>query len=221
MLPGFKRRMQWFLDNKPDLREHIRIVDVPGKGTRRLLSIVNCDHLGSVLRYMLDESEFLSPYGVRALSRVHRDAPFMLEANAMSHRVDYEPAESSSGLFGGNSNWRGPIWFPVNFLLIESAEIPSLSRRHLPSRISLRLRPEEEPLGGIGGTLPPAFTHFPARWQRAPSGIRRSRENPDRSFLARPCSVPRIFSRRYRRRPGRQSSDRLDRPCREINRAKR
>ncbi len=122
MLPGFKRRMQWFLDNKPDLRQHIRTVEVPGKGTRRLLSIVNCDHLGSVLRYMLDESEFLSPYGIRALSRVHRDAPFMLEANGMSHRVDYEPAESSSGLFGGNSNWRGPIWFPVNFLLIESLQ---------------------------------------------------------------------------------------------------
>jgi len=122
MLPGFKRRMQWFLDNKPDLREHIRIVELPGKGTRRLLSIVNCERLGSVLRYMLDESEFLSPYGIRALSRVHRDSPFMLEANGMSHRVDYEPAESSSGLFGGNSNWRGPIWFPVNFLLIESLQ---------------------------------------------------------------------------------------------------
>jgi len=122
MLPGFKRRMQWFLDNKPDLREHIRIAEVPGKGTRRLLSIVDCERLGSVLRYMLDESEFLSPYGIRALSRVHRDSPFMLEANGMSHRVDYEPGESSSGLFGGNSNWRGPIWFPVNFLLIESLQ---------------------------------------------------------------------------------------------------
>ena len=120
-LPGFKRRMQWFIDNKPELREHICEVDTP-EGTRRLLSIVNAERLPKVLRYMLDESEFLSEYGIRALSQVHRDHPFMLEANGMTHRVDYEPAESSTGLFGGNSNWRGPIWFPVNFLLIESLQ---------------------------------------------------------------------------------------------------
>ena len=122
MLPGFKRRMQWFIDSKPELREHIRTAEVAGGGTRYLLSIVNCDHLPKVLRYMLDESEFLSEYGIRALSRVHREKPFVLEVNGMSHRVDYEPAESSTGLFGGNSNWRGPIWFPVNFLLIESLQ---------------------------------------------------------------------------------------------------
>ncbi len=122
MLPGFKRRMQWFIDNKPELREHIRTTEVPGGGTRYLLSIVNCERLPKVLRYMLDESEFLSDYGIRAISRVHREKPFMLEANGMSHRVDYEPAESSTGLFGGNSNWRGPIWFPVNYLLIESLQ---------------------------------------------------------------------------------------------------
>ena len=122
MLPGFNRRMQWFIDNKPELREHIRTTEVPGGGTRYLLSIVNCERLPKVLRYMLDESEFLSDYGIRAISRVHREKPFMLEANGMSHRVDYEPAESSTGLFGGNSNWRGPIWFPVNYLLIESLQ---------------------------------------------------------------------------------------------------
>ena len=120
-LPGFKRRMQWFIDNKPELREHICEVET-AKGTRRLLSIVNAVRLPKVLRYMLDESEFLSEYGVRALSRVHRDCPFTLEVKGMTYRVDYEPAESSTGLFGGNSNWRGPIWFPVNFLLIESLQ---------------------------------------------------------------------------------------------------
>jgi Glycosyl hydrolase family 63 C-terminal domain len=122
MLPGFQRRMQWFIDNKPELREHIKTAQAPGGGTRYLLSIANCAQLPRVLRYMLDESEFLSEYGIRALSRFHRDNPFMLHANGMSHRVDYEPAESSTGLFGGNSNWRGPIWFPVNFLLIESLQ---------------------------------------------------------------------------------------------------
>jgi hypothetical protein len=120
-LPGFKRRMQWFIDNKPELREHICEVET-AQGTRRLLSIVNAVRLPKVLHYMLDESEFLSEYGIRALSRVHRDYPFTLEVKGMTHRVDYEPAESSTGLFGGNSNWRGPIWFPVNFLLIESLQ---------------------------------------------------------------------------------------------------
>jgi len=120
-LPEFKRRMQWFIDNKSELSEHICEVETPA-GTRTLLSIVNAERLPKVLHYMLAESEFLSAYGIRALSRVHHNRPFLLEAKGMTHRVDYEPAESSTGLFGGNSNWRGPIWFPVNFLLIESLQ---------------------------------------------------------------------------------------------------
>jgi len=92
------------------------------KGVRRLLSLVPCDRLPRVLGYMLHEAEFLSPYGIRALSRHHHEHPFIVVAGGVQHRVDYEPAESSSGLFGGNSNWRGPIWFPVNYLLIESLQ---------------------------------------------------------------------------------------------------
>lgn len=121
-LPGFKRRMQWFIDNSPEFRQHIEMIEKPGRGIRRLLSIVPCDKLPSVLRYMLDTSEFLSPYGIRALSRYHRKHPYILSVNGTQHRVDYEPAESSTGFFGGNSNWRGPIWFPVNYLLIESLQ---------------------------------------------------------------------------------------------------
>ena len=94
----------------------------PGDEERRLLSIVDQDKLRRVLKVMLDENEFLSPYGVRALSRYHHDNPYMLAVNGTVHRVDYEPAESSTGLFGGNSNWRGPIWFPVNYLIIESLQ---------------------------------------------------------------------------------------------------
>ena len=120
-LPGFKRRMQWFIDNKPVLRDHILNVETPS-GTRRLLSIVNSSHLPRVLRYMLDESEFLSEYGIRSLSQFHRKNPFILKINGTTYQVDYEPAESSTGVFGGNSNWRGPIWFPVNYLLIESLQ---------------------------------------------------------------------------------------------------
>jgi hypothetical protein len=78
--------------------------------------------LRSILKFMLDEREFLSPYGIRALSRFHRDHPYTLQINGTEHRVDYEPGECSIGLFGGNSNWRGPIWFPVNFLLVESLQ---------------------------------------------------------------------------------------------------
>lgn len=121
-LPGFKRRMQWFIDSHPDLQEHIETSTTPGKGMRRLLSLVNRGQLERVLRYFLDESEFLSPYGIRAISRFHKNHPYVLHVNGIEHRVDYEPAESSSGIFGGNSNWRGPVWFPINFLLIEALQ---------------------------------------------------------------------------------------------------
>jgi hypothetical protein len=121
-LPGFKRRMQWFIDNRPDLTGNVACMWTPGMKERRLLSIATKDQLRRILRTMLDEREFLSPYGIRALSQYHRDHPYKLSVNGAEHRVDYEPAESSTGLFGGNSNWRGPIWFPVNFLLIESLQ---------------------------------------------------------------------------------------------------
>ena len=120
-LPGFKRRMQWFIENRPDLGEHVETQSTDD-GPRRFLSLVNRQRLKRVLGYMLDENEFLSPYGIRALSRFHLDHPYKLPVNGMDYRVDYEPAESSTGLFGGNSNWRGPIWFPVNYLLIESLQ---------------------------------------------------------------------------------------------------
>ena len=121
-LPGFKRRLEWFLDNRPDLTENIACMRTHGRGERRLLSIATETQLRAILRYMLDENEFLSPYGVRALSRFHREHPYTLSVMGMEHRVDYEPGESTTGLFGGNSNWRGPIWFPVNFLLVESLQ---------------------------------------------------------------------------------------------------
>jgi hypothetical protein len=120
-LPGFKRRMQWFIENRPELSERFE-TEATEHGPRRFLSLVSRGRLTRVLHYMLDENEFFSPYGIRALSCFHRDHPYMLKADGMEYRVDYEPAESSTGLFGGNSNWRGPIWFPVNFLLIESLQ---------------------------------------------------------------------------------------------------
>jgi hypothetical protein len=121
-LPGFKRRMQWFIDNHTDVPEHIEATEKSARGVRRLLSLANRDQLRRVLGRMLDESEFLSDYGVRALSRYHLNNPYEVDVNGQINRVQYEPAESTTGLFGGNSNWRGPIWFPVNYLLIESLQ---------------------------------------------------------------------------------------------------
>src|SRR5213596_3998556 len=114
--------MQWFIDNRPEFRANLDMVTASGGGVRRLLSIVNRTQLTRVLRYMLDRDEFLSPYGIRALSRYHREHPYVLSVDGVEHRVDYEPAESGTGLFGGNSNWRGPLWFPVNYLIIESLQ---------------------------------------------------------------------------------------------------
>ncbi|HEY9696136.1 MAG TPA: glucosidase [Trichocoleus sp.] len=121
-LPAFKKRLEWFIQNRPNLRKNVACMETKGMGARRLLAIVSRDKLKSILQKMLDESEFFGGYGIRAVSRYHADNPYIFYANDMEFRVDYEPAESSSGLFGGNSNWRGPVWFPVNFLLIESLQ---------------------------------------------------------------------------------------------------
>ncbi len=122
MLPDFKMRLEWFYENRPDLTNELASIVKEGIGHRRLLSIMNHKRLVQVLARMLDETEFLSDYGIRAVSRYHKDQPYILEAGGTIHRVDYEPAESSTALFGGNSNWRGPIWMPVNYLLIEALQ---------------------------------------------------------------------------------------------------
>ncbi|HWA08278.1 MAG TPA: hypothetical protein VG838_02310 [Opitutaceae bacterium] len=120
-LPGFAKRTRWFLENRRDLAAQISHLAPGGRG-RYLLAIPSRERLERVLRYVLDEAEFLSAHGVRSLSRAYRDRPFVLQAEGMEWRVDYVPGESDSGLFGGNSNWRGPVWFPVNYLLIEALE---------------------------------------------------------------------------------------------------
>ena len=121
-LPGFARRMQWFLDHRPSVKEHLDMSQKTEKGSRLLLAIANRERLERVLRYIFDENEFLSPYGIRSLSKYHQSHPFALTYDGHQNFVDYEPAESTTSLFGGNSNWRGPIWFPLNFLLIEALQ---------------------------------------------------------------------------------------------------
>jgi hypothetical protein len=123
-LPDFKRRLFWFFENRIYLRDsgNVACAKAPGGHSRRLLSIVNRDRLIRVLKPMLDENEFLSEFGIRSVSKCHKDNPYSFHVDGQTHTISYQPAESQSGLFGGNSNWRGPIWFPINYLLIESLQ---------------------------------------------------------------------------------------------------
>jgi hypothetical protein len=119
-LTGFARRLDWFVEHRPDLTANVTGMQTPGTRDLRLLAVVDSRRLRRVLAIMLDEREFLSPYGLRSLSRIHADRPYVIHANGMEHRVMYDPGDSTSGIFGGNSNWRGPVWFPVNYLIIEA-----------------------------------------------------------------------------------------------------
>ncbi|HEY7628013.1 MAG TPA: hypothetical protein VH761_13135, partial [Ilumatobacteraceae bacterium] len=118
-LSEFAARTEWFIENRPDYGDLFHLHEREGR-EGQLLAIVSPDRLRRVLRWLLDESEFLSPYGVRALSAAHREHPFSVDLGGMTYTVDYAPGESTTGLFGGNSNWRGPIWFPVNYIVIEA-----------------------------------------------------------------------------------------------------
>ena len=125
-LPGFRKRMRWFIHNRPDLSQHISYLDRKSDSgdhscVQRLLAVPSRERLIRVLRYALDENEFLSPYGLRSVSKAYQ-TPYSLNLNGRDYKIDYEPGESTNNLFGGNSNWRGPIWMPLNYLLIEALE---------------------------------------------------------------------------------------------------
>ena len=123
-LPGFSKRLAWFMENRSDLAKHISYLEPAGRPENafRLLAIPSRDRLVRVLGYMLDEKEFLSPYGIRSLSKVHASQPFILKINGDEHRVEYAPGDSPTQMFGGNSNWRGPVWLPINYMIVKSLE---------------------------------------------------------------------------------------------------
>ena len=121
-LPNFKRRMEWFIANRPELSRNVASLASDGVESRRLLAVIDAERLRQMLKFMLDDAEFLSTHGVRAVSKYHKDHPVAVTIQGREFRVDYEPGESQTCLFGGNSNWRGPIWFPLNFLLIEALQ---------------------------------------------------------------------------------------------------
>ena len=197
-LPGFKRRLEWFIDNRPDLTANVASMRAPGRGERRLLSIVDRQQLVRVLQVMLDPAEFLAPNGIRALSQYHKDHPYVLQIDGTEHRVDYEPAESTTGLFGGNSNWRGPIWMPVNFLMVEAlqryhhyygdtltVECPTGSGRHMTlDRVAADLVASPD-------------AHLSARRIWTTPGLRSESPVPAGPGLARPAAFLRILQRRH------------------------
>jgi len=121
-LKGFSKRMKWFLHNRKDLEEVITYCDLNSHHGHRILAVPSKERLQRILTYLFDENEFLSPYGIRSLSKYHEKNPFKLKINEHEHEVRYMPDVSNSFMFGGNSNWRGPIWFPLNFLIIEALE---------------------------------------------------------------------------------------------------
>jgi len=121
-MPDFNRHAHWFMKHRPELASTMSNIDAPGRNQRHLVSLLTRERLVSLLGYMLDEEEFLSPYGVRSLSKVHQGRPYRFHVNGETFEIGYQPAESRSGMFGGNSNWRGPVWFPINFLLIDGLQ---------------------------------------------------------------------------------------------------
>ncbi|HKR53560.1 MAG TPA: hypothetical protein VJR93_04365, partial [Chthoniobacterales bacterium] len=121
-LPGFKERLEWYLAHRPDLASLVSRWQERGMRERRLLALTRGHRMKCLLRRMLDPNEFLSDYGVRSVSKYHKDQPYRLTVRGEEKIVNYEPAESQTGIFGGNSNWRGPVWFPINYLLIESLQ---------------------------------------------------------------------------------------------------
>ena len=211
--PGSNAGWNGSSNNRQDLTTTSPACGRPGEANAGCSRSSTADRLRRVLAYMLDEREFLSPYGIRAISRHHREHPYVLAVNGHDHRVDYEPGESSTGLFGGNSNWRGPIWFPVNYLLIES-----LQKFHHYFGDDFTV---ECPTGsgqmmtlwrGGGRDLAPAVAHLPARRRRPTSGASATW----RSFQEDPHWRDYVLFYEYfhgdtgaRRR--RQPSDRLDR----------
>ncbi len=211
-LPGFKRRLEWFVQNRPDLTGDVACMNTPGRDARRLLAIVDADRLRRILQVMLDEREFLSPFGIRSVSRVHQERPYCLDVNGVQYRVDYEPAESSSGLFGGNSNWRGPIWFPINFLLIEALQkfhhyYGDAFTVECPTG-SGQMRTLWQVADEISKRLTRIFLDD-ADGRRAVFGTNARLQT--RPGVARPGAVSRVLPRRHGSGRRRQSSDRLDR----------
>ena len=219
---GFQRRWQWFLEHRPDLTDSVACMQTPGQGERRLLSVVTRDRLRRVLAYMLDEDEFLSPFGIRALSRYHESIPTCCPSTASSTASTTSRANRRTRLFGGNSNWRGPIWFPVNYLLIESLQkFHHYFGDELPRRVPDRVR-QLMTLAEVAAEISRRLArHLPARRRRPAAGVRRrgraSSSDPHWRDTCRSTSTSTATPGAGRR----ESPDRMDGPGRQAAAAER
>ncbi len=220
--PQLVPRFQQFLSVRPELAAFIQDPAVRGVNDRLLAAILNENKLRRVLARMLDENEFLSPYGIRSISRYHAEHPYVLRVHGTEYGVSYLPAESDSGMFGGNSNWRGPIWMPVNALIIRALlqYLPVL-RRPLDRGVSHRVRTPHEPVPGRRRAVTAPVRNLPERRPGPAAGLRRRAQVSGGSALARSAAVLRVLPRRQRRRAGRQPSDRLVRCRRQSDAAVR
>ena len=210
--PDFQRRREWFIQHRPDLVDSVEPMVVPGVNNTVILGLVRTDQLRRMLAYMLDENEFLSPYGVRSVSRYHRDHPLVLNLDGQEYRLDYEPGESTTDLFGGNSNWRGPDLDAGQLPHPARAEaVSSLLWRHVPGRMPDGLGQHENPGPGRRRTGAAAGAHLPARPGGQAAGLRLLPAVQQRSLLARSDPLPRVLPRRHRPRLRCQPPNRLDR----------
>ena len=190
--PKLMEMIALFRKRHPELISQVAPTDegfIGYKG-RRLMSILNKKKLERVLGYMLDENEFLGPHGIRSLSRVHLDHPFMFWVGHQEYKVQYLPAESNTGMFGGNSNWRGPVWMPVNVLIVRALlNLYGFYGDEFKVRVSDRFRQVHDAVRSGKGAVAPAGGHLPAGRQRTTAGLRRDGQVPGRPPLARPDPV--------------------------------
>ena len=184
--PAFVKRMHWFIENRPELARHVAGIDDEGAGGRRLLVLPRQEEARArLVARARRERAFSSPYGVRALSRAHKDHPYVAHLGGSERRVDYEPAESSTGLFGGNSNWRGPIWFPLNYLphRVTPEILPPLWAMICGWSARTGSGRHDDALGGVASELAARLTSM---FLRGPDGRRR----PLDGLSERACSDP-------------------------------
>ncbi len=209
-LRDFKERFHWFARNRPDLLGNLADITHRGVHERMRLALVDAHKLSRMLGNMLDPSQLLGPFGMRSVSMRHAAEPFVMQLDGQRFVLDYEPAESTTSMFGGNSNWRGPVWFPLNFLLIEALQKhdfflgDAFKTRSGAGRGRLAVAGELRSVAAADQAV-----HARRRWPAA--GAWAPGQVPDRSALEGPDPVPRVLPRRHRRRPGRQPPDRLDR----------
>ena len=196
LIPDLLEKWEAFVADYKDSIPSLAQRTGPSVGGKILTSLVGVDRLRRILAILLDEDEFLGPFGVRAISRYHEEHPYVFDIGGQEFRVDYEPAESHTGMFGGNSNWRGPVWFPMNMVILRGLrQLHAYYGDNLKVECPTGSGNEMNLLRGLRGDRPAPDRDVPARRERSAPGVRRDRAVPDRSALARSPALPRVLPR--------------------------